>query len=135
MQNEDHKSMKHSSIHVSNGISYRIMFQVCFGLKDPRYKYLAQYFAMIIEKIGSMDVNFILLYFNPSTQIHFLVFQRDRKTDEISKRCMNQAYCLIKVRNTFIDKNIITSCVKSSYFCLVVVTWKISYSKMYLKNP
>ena len=52
--------------------------------------------------MGNMDVSFILFHFNHSTSIHFLAFEFDRKSDETSKRCMNQAYCLIKVGNTFI---------------------------------
>ena len=52
--------------------------------------------------MGGMDVSFILFHFNHSTLVHLLVFQLDSKSDKINKRCMNQAYCLIKVGNTFI---------------------------------
>lgn len=43
----------------------------------------------------------IQYHFNNSTLIHFLVYQFDRKSDEISKRRMNQEYCLSKVGNAF----------------------------------
>ena len=71
---------------------------------------------------------------------HFLVFQLDRKSDKVNKRFINQAYYLIKFGNAFIVQEIITSCVKSSYFCLTVISFcylykKISHPKMYLKNP
>ena len=49
-----------------------------------------------------MDVSFILFHFNDSTLIHLLVFQLDRKSDKISKRCINQTYCWVKVGNIFI---------------------------------
>lgn len=58
-----------------------------------------------------MDVSFILFHFNDSTLIHLLVFQLDRKSDKISKRCMTQAYCLIKVGK----KNKVNHCAREEY--------------------
>ena len=79
--------------------------------------------------MGSMDVSFILFHFNNSMLIHFLVFHLERKSDKISKRCMNQAYCWIKVGNTFIVQDYIISCVKNSYFSLTVISFCHVYGK------
>ena len=54
--------------------------------------------------MGNINVSFILFHFNHSALIHFVIFQLEGKSDRISKRCMNQAYWLIKVGNTFIVK-------------------------------
>ena len=56
-------------------------------------------------KMGSMNINSILFHFNHSTLVHFLMCLLDGKSDRISKRCIKQAYCLIKV-NTFMVQNI-----------------------------
>ena len=67
------------------------------------------------NRLGVFD-RFVELLFKELN--HFLVFQLDRKSDKISKRCINLAYYLIKFENTFIVQEVITSCVKSSYFSL-----------------
>ena len=50
------------------------------------------------------------------------MFQCDRKSDKISKRYMNQAYCLIKVGNAFIIQGCFSLTIISGFFDGITVT-------------
>ena len=56
-------------------------------------------------KMGSMNINSILFHFNHSTLVHFLMCLLDEKSDRISKRCIKQAYCLIRVNTFMVQKH------------------------------